>query len=256
MEDYMKPIVEICCGSYYDAKQAALGGAKRIELNAALMLGGLTPTEATVAMVKENLELKVIAMVRPRGAGFCYLEEEFSVMERECRGVLEAGADGIAFGCLKNDGSLDEEKNRRLLDIIKGKGKEAVFHRAFDCASNPFETMEQLIRLGVDRVLTSGLKPKAIEGKEMIQKLQETYGDKIQILAGSGVNAQNAQELIKDTGISQIHSSCKAWIEDLTTVKNGVSYSIADGSHTMCYDVVSAELVKELVERAAKVYDC
>lgn len=143
----MKPIVEICCGSYYDAKQAALGGAKRIELNAALMLGGLTPTEATVAMVKENLELKVIAMVRPRGAGFCYLEEEFSVMERECKGVLEAGADGIAFGCLKNDGSLDEEKNRRLLDIIKGKGKEAVFHRAFDCASNPFETIEQLIRL-------------------------------------------------------------------------------------------------------------
>ncbi len=109
----MKPIVEICCGSYYDAKQAALGGAKRIELNAALMLGGLTPTEATVAMVKENLELKVIAMVRPRGAGFCYLEEEFSVMERECKGVLEAGADGIAFGCLKNDGSLDEEKRKR-----------------------------------------------------------------------------------------------------------------------------------------------
>ncbi len=138
----------------------------------------------------------------------------------------------------------------------KGKGKEAVFHRAFDCASNPFETIEQLIRLGVDRVLTSGLKPKAIEGKEMIQKLQEAYGDKIQILAGSGVNAQNAQELIKDTGINQIHSSCKAWIEDLTTVKNEVSYSIADGSHTMCYDVVSAKLVKELVERAAKVYDC
>ena len=82
----MKPIVEICCGSYYDAKQAALGGAKRIELNAALMLGGLTPTEATVAMVKENLELKVIAMVRPRGAGFCYLERsEERRVGKECR---------------------------------------------------------------------------------------------------------------------------------------------------------------------------
>ena len=75
----MSPVVEICCGSYYDARQAALGGAERIELNAALMLGGLTPTAATVRMVKENLELKVVAMVRPRGAGFCYLEEEFAV---------------------------------------------------------------------------------------------------------------------------------------------------------------------------------
>ena len=248
MKKYIEPIVEICCGNYYDAKQAALGGAKRIELNSALMLGGLTPTEATVAMVKENLELKVIAMVRPRAAGFCYLDEEFSVMEKECRGVLDAGADGIAFGCLKEDGSLDEEKNRRLLDIIKEKGKEAVFHRAFDCTLNPFETMEKLICLGVDRVLTSGLKAKAIEGKDMIRKLQEAYGNQIQILAGSGINAQNAVELIMDTGISQIHSSCKAWIEDSTTVKNGVSYSITDDK-PMCYDVVSVKLVKELIEQ-------
>ena len=79
----MGVVVEICCGSYYDAKQAALGGAKRIELNAALMLGGLTPTAATVAMVKEDLDVKVISMVRPRGAGFCYLDEEFAVIDRK-----------------------------------------------------------------------------------------------------------------------------------------------------------------------------
>ena len=93
----MSPVVEICCGSYYDAKQAALGGARRIELNGALMLGGLTPTSATVRMVKENLNLKVIAMVRPRGAGFCYLPEEFAVMERECGEVLQK-----FFGNLRN----------------------------------------------------------------------------------------------------------------------------------------------------------
>ncbi len=246
----MGSIVEICCGSYYDARQAALGGAKRIELNGALMLGGLTPTAATVAMVKENLDLKVISMVRPRGAGFCYLDEEFAVMERECREVLEAGADGAAFGCLKEDGSMDEEKNKRLLDIIKGKGKEAVFHRAFDCANDPFETMELLIAMGVDRVLTSGLKPKAFEGRDMIRSLQERFGGRIQILAGSGVNAGNARDLMEYTGISQVHSSCKVWRNDPTTIKNGVSYSIADGSLAMCYDAVSAQLVRELVEKA------
>lgn len=242
---------EICCGSYYDAKQAALGGAARIELNSALMLGGLTPTAATVAMVKADLDLKVISMVRPRGAGFCYGDEDFAVMERECREVLGAGADGAAFGCLTADGRVDAEKNKRLLDIVKGMGREAVFHRAFDCTEDPFEAMEQLIAMGFDRVLTSGQKPKAVEGRDMLRSLHERFGQRIQILAGSGVNAQNAGELIRYTGISQVHSSCKAWLEDPTTVRNGVSYSIAQGEFSMYYDAVSAELVKNLVESLA-----
>lgn len=244
----MGVLAEICCGSYYDAKQAALGGAKRIELNGALMLGGLTPTAATVYMVKQEFDLKVIAMVRPRGAGFCYLDEEFAVMERECREVLMAGADGVAFGCLKADGSLDVERNQRLVDLIKCVGKEAVFHRAFDCTADPFQAAEQLIGLGVDRLLTSGQKPKAMEGRDLIRSLQERFGENIEILAGSGVNAGNARELAEYTGISQVHSSCKTWIQDATTVKNGVSYSIAGGDLAMCYDAVSRELVKELVD--------
>lgn len=243
----MKKIVEICCGSYYDAKQAAAGGAERIELNSALMLGGLTPTETVLRMVKEEFPLKVIAMVRPRGAGFCYLDEEFQVMEAECRMLLKNGADGIAFGCLHGDGTLDLEKNRRMVDQIKNAGKEAVFHRAFDCAADPYAAMEELIRLGVTRVLTSGLKPKAMEGKDLIRELQKRYGDQIEILAGSGVNVSNACELMEYTGIHQIHSSCKAWLTDTTTVRNGVSYSIASGEQAMMYDAVSKELVSELL---------
>lgn len=249
----MRRVAEICCGSYYDAKQAALGGAERIELNSALMLGGLTPTEAVLRMVKEEFSLKVIAMVRPRGAGFCYSDEEFRVMEQECRCLLECGADGIAFGCLKEDASLDEYKNRRLLELIKNMGREAVFHRAFDCAAEPFGMIEQLIGMGTDRILTSGLKPKAMEGREMIRRLQTDYGSEIQILAGSGVNARNASELMEYTGISQVHSSCKVWKEDPTTVKNGVSYSIVSGEQALCYDAVSLEQVEELVARVKAV---
>ena len=242
-------VAEICCGSLYDARQAVLGGAGRIELNSGLMLGGLTPTTATLGLVKEQFpKLKVIAMVRPRGAGFCYTRDEFLVMERECESLLEQGADGIAFGCLKEDGSLDEEKNQRLVERIKSFGREAVFHRAFDCSGDAFGTMEQLISMGVDRVLTSGQKPTALEGMEQIRELQDRFGDKIEILAGSGVNGDNVCELMERTGICQVHSSCKAWRTDPTTVRGAVSYSIASGERKCQYDVVSEKLVGRLVE--------
>ncbi len=245
---FMKPIVEICCGSYYDARQAFLGGAERIELNTALMLGGLTPTVSTLTMVKEEMPgLKVVAMVRPRGAGFCYSSEDFKVMEAECRMLVRHGADGIAFGCLKEDASLDQDKMKQMLEIIKSMGKEAVFHRAFDCSSNPFETTEQLIAMGVDRILTSGLKPKAMDGWELLKTLKERYGSQIQFLAGSGVNASNARALMDKTGLDQVHSSCKDWLTDPTTIQNGVSYSITSGAQKLCYDVVSAELVRNLL---------
>ena len=106
---------------------------------------------------------------------------------------------------------MDQEKTKGLLDIVKGMGRQAVFHRAFDCVEDPFHTMEQLIGLGVDRVLTSGLKPTAMEGRDMIRQLQMMFGDRIQILAGSGVNGGNVRELVEYTGVSQVHSSCKAW---------------------------------------------
>lgn len=248
-ENKKEPIAEICCGSFYDALQAAKGGAKRIELNSALMLGGLTPSTASLRLVKKNLpDMKVIAMVRPRGAGFCYSEEEFLVMKQECVELLEAGADGIAFGCLKADKTLDKEKNNHLLSIVKEYNKEAVFHRAFDIVEDPFGTMEELIQMGVDRVLTSGLQAKAMEGAELIKQLQERYGTRIQILAGSGVNATNARILMEETGIWQVHSSCKDWMTDPTTKSDRVSYSVASGEQEMMYDVVNADLVKQLVD--------
>lgn len=249
-------IVEICCGGYYDAQQAFEGGAQRIELNSALALGGLTPAAATLRLVKENMpSLKVVAMVRPRGAGFCYTQEEFSEMEASCIELLKNGADGIAFGCLKENGFPDEEKNKRMIDLIKDAGKEAVFHRAFDCVEDPFSVMEQLIDLGADRVLTSGLKNKAMEGAELLRTLQERYGDRIQILAGSGVNADNVCELIRKTKVTQVHSSCKGWEEDATTVRNGVSYSMFQGEQRYMYDVVSKELVEKLLLQVAALGD-
>ena len=241
-------MLEICCGSYYDAMQAASGGAGRIELNCALHLGGLTPSLASLELVKEHCNVKVIAMVRPRGGGFCYSEEDFNVMLRECEHLVRHGADGIAFGCLREDASIDRERNARMISIIHSHGKEAVFHRAFDCTSNPYESIETLIELGADRLLTSGLKPKAVEGKALLGALQSSYGNSIEILAGSGINASNARTLMEETGIRQVHSSCKDWMTDPTTTSHGVTYGFAEPPHENCYDVVLEALVRKLLD--------
>ena len=243
----MKRIIEICCGSYEDALNAYHGGAKRIELNNALHLGGLTPSLATLKLTKKNTNLKVITMVRPRGAGFCYNEIEFEVMKEDAKSLLENGADGIAFGCLNKDGSICIKQTKEMIEIIKSYQGEVVFHRAFDCVEDPYTSIELLIELGVDRILTSGLKPKAIDGKDLIKNLQEKYGSQIEILAGSGVNYNNASSLMKHTGVSQVHSSCKNYEEDPTTSGKSVTYSYYTDTHANDYESVDQENVEKLV---------
>ena len=246
--------VEICCGSYYDALQAWKGGAKRVELNSALHLGGLTPSLGTLRQVKKNTDLEVICMVRPRGAGFCYNTEDFEVMLEDARILLENGADGIAFGCLNADRKINEKQTEEMVQLIKSYNKEAVFHRAFDCVTDMNEAMQALIKIGVDRVLTSGLKPTAIDGAENIQYLQKEHGEQIEILAGSGLNAQNVRDFIRKTGIKQVHSSCKGWLTDMTTGSDEVSFAYREKEKNGCrkdtegdYEVVDALLVRKFL---------
>lgn len=244
----MNKIVEICCGSYYDCLQAHEGKADRVELNSALYMGGLTPTIASLVLAKKNTDLKIICMSRPRGAGFCYDKEYYETLMLDARNMMEHGADGIAFGCLDDESRINIAQTKEMIDMVKsyGREKEAVFHRAFDCVSDPFETMETLIRLGADRVLTSGLEPKAIQGIKLLKELQERYGHEIEIIAGSGVNSENVKEIMEHAGISQIHSSCKTWLKDKTTTNNHVTY--AYGNDEYSYEAVDSKLVHELVK--------
>ena len=222
----MERMIEVCCGSYEDALASYKGGAKRIELNSALYLGGLTPTLASLMLAKKHTDLKVITMVRPRGAGFCYTEAEFETMKVDARLMMENGADGIAFGCLTKEGEIDVEQTKKIIDIIKEYNGEVVFHRAFDCVKDADKAMETLIDLHVDRVLTSGLKPKAMEGID---------------------NASNALEMMEKTGIWQVHSSCKSWRNDPTTSGECVNYCYAPVPHENEYDVVDEDLVRKIV---------
>ena len=188
-----------------------------------------------------------------------YLEKCNMTYEIDCNGkkvVFEHflidynSNDQYPFHDLKiaKDGSINEKQTKEMIDIIKEYQGEVVFHRAFDCVADPYAAIELLIHLGVDRILTSGLKPKAMDGKELIKDLQNKYGNQIEILAGSGINASNARKMMEDTGIYQVHSSCKDWINDPTTKTHEVSYAYAPSPHENDYDVVSKELVEKIVE--------
>lgn len=241
-------MIEVCCGSYEDAIAASQGGATRIELNSGLALGGLTPSTASLALTKQNLGVSIIAMVRPRAAGFCYSGQEYIQMIAEAEELLEAGADGIAFGFLGVEQTIDRNRTKEFATLVHTYHKEAVFHRAFDCVEGVDEGIQTLIALGVDRVLTSGQASTAEEGMLRLSYLQKTYGNEIQILAGSGINAGNIERIKENTGIAQFHSSCKEWKEDITTVGAGVSFAYQDGARSHQYEVVSKELVEKLIQ--------
>lgn len=239
--------LEVCCGSYEDVVVAIENGADRIELNSALYLGGLTPSFATlqeslkIAKVKQ---VPVIAMIRPRGAGFHYHEAECKIMFADAKIFLEAGVDGLAFGFLNNNRTIDIELTKQMVQLIHSYQKEAVFHRAFDCVDDLETAIQQLIDCGVDRVLTSGGQASAPLGIETLKYLQAQYGNQIEILPGCGINASNAASIISATKVQQVHSSCKDYQSDVTTSGAYVHYAYYTKDHFNDYECVDGTKVK------------
>ena len=240
-----RDLFEVCAGSVQDCINAQLGGADRVELNSALHLGGLTPSLAMLRLVKEKTSLKVICMDRPRAAGFCYDDVEIETMFEDAKILLENGADGISFGFLNSDATINVTETKKMVELIHQYQKEAVFHRAFDCVDDPMHAIKQLIDCGVDRILTSGLQPTAMQGASVLEKLQSAFGDQIELLAGSGINANNIRALKEQTGLHQFHGSCKEWCKDPTTTVGNVSYAYHESDD---YDCVSLEKVRSIVQ--------
>ena len=242
-------IFEVCAGSVQDCMNAEQGGADRVELNSALYLGGLTPSLAMLKLVKEKTSLKVICMNRPRAAGFCYNDVEIETMFEDARILLENGADGISFGFLNPDATINTIQTKKMVELIHRYHKEAVFHRAFDCVSDPYVSIQQLIDCGVDRILTSGLQPTALQGCELLKKLQSEFGEQVEILAGSGINVDNIETLRERTGIHQFHGSCKTWEKDPTTTVGNMSYAYHEKDDYDCVSTTNVLQVVQLLEK-------
>lgn len=238
--------VEICCGSADDCITAHKCGADRVELVSAHQLGGLTASLGTLYQVKNKVNISVAAIIRPRMSGFCYSKEDYEVMCYDARQFVKMGADGIVFGFLKEDASLDYERCAKFIEIIGDH--ESVFHRAIDITKEPYKAIEQLIGLGVTRILTSGFAASSYDGLETIKELQRIYGNKIQILAGGGITENNISEIISYTGISQVHFGGTSQFTDASCLYRP---SIPFGTVTMppneCYIAVNESRIKTII---------
>lgn len=242
----MKTVLEICCATLYDVQAAAKVGADRLELNSAFYLGGLTPSMGVVRLAKKTCNLPMVAMVRPRGGGFCYTEEEYATMLLDGEILLQEGMDGIVFGFLTPDKRVDVEKTKALTDLAHRYGKEAIFHKAFDCIEDQEQALKELIAIGVDRVLTSGGGKAALDRADHLAYLIKTYGSKITLLIGGGIRAGNVEALIRATGATEIHTACAGFLEDHTVMGNFVSYAYRQDNTPERYEVVDPAQVAQI----------
>lgn len=196
-------LVEACVESVESAVAAAAGGADRVELCDDLVEGGTTPSAGSIRLARERLDLGICVMIRPRGGDFLYTDLEFEIMRDDIAVAKRLGADGVVLGLLRADGRIDRERTARLVD--DAAPLPVTFHRAFDVSRDPMESLETLVGMGVRRVLTSGQKASALEGVDLIRRLVDTAGDRITILAGGGLTADNAAQLVTATGVREVH---------------------------------------------------
>ena len=194
---------EVCVEGVPGALAAAEGGAHRIELCAGLVEGGTTPSLGALGVVLERVRIDTTVLVRPRGGDFLYTPEEMEVMIRDVRSIRDAGAFGIAIGALARDGGVDEEA---MAAVMEAAGPMSVtFHRAFDMARDPWRTLDTLVELGVDRILTSGLEKSVPEGTDLIRGLVSAAGGRISIMPGGGIRRENVAGIVRETGVREVH---------------------------------------------------
>ncbi len=228
--------VEICANSVQSAINAANGGADRIELCQNLNEGGTTPSYATIKYCVDKLPLKTMVLIRPRPGDFCYNDAEYEAIKEDVLMCQQLGAHGVVVGFLDKNLDIDTE---RTAEIVKhARPMEVTFHRAFDRCRDWHKALEQIIECGCDRILTSGQFKTAPEGIDNLREIQKQANGRIAILAGSGVNSQNAAEIIRATGVCEVHSSCKH------TIVNPQKTNIEDSSK---YNETDLEEVKRLV---------
>lgn len=196
-------LLEVCVNSAVSAVEAQKGGADRVELCENLHDGGTTPSAGSISCARKKLQIGLFVMIRPRGGDFLYSDTEFEIMKEDIVIAKELGADGVVFGILKPDGTIDKERMGELVLLARPMG--ITCHRAFDMTADPFRALEDLISLEIDRILTSGQRPNAMAGASMIRDLIEKSYGRIIIMPGSGVKEHNIVALIQKTGVKEIH---------------------------------------------------
>ncbi len=203
-------LVEVCVYSLESCQTAQRAGASRVELCGGMAEGGTTPSAGLIQLARQNLSIPIHVMIRPRGGDFHYSETEMAIMKADIEVAKSLRVDGLVFGILNADGTVNESQTKELVEFAKPL--PVTFHRAFDMTRDPLEALEAIIRTGATRILTSGQHQTAEQGLAVLRQLTEKAAGRITIMAGAGVNAHNAGLLI-EAGVDALHLS-GSWKED------------------------------------------
>jgi copper homeostasis protein len=242
-------IVEVCVDSLESAIAAERGGAKRVELCSGLPEGGITPSAGLIATARQKISIGLHVMIRPRPGDFCYTVDEFSVMQRDVLMAKQLGANGVVFGILDLDGKVDVQRIRQLVDLAKPL--KATYHRAFDMSVDLKQSLENVVEVGADRILTSGGAPTALEGATMLRSLVEAARGRVIVMACGGIDDKNVQHIIKQTGVREIHVGLRTPIPSAMRHRNDhISMGSLKGSEYQRF-VVMEERVKRLLGAAS-----
>ncbi len=223
-------ILEVVVYNIESALQAQQGGADRIELCDNPGEGGTTPSYGTIEVVRKKLSIDIFVMIRPRGGDFYYSAEEFESMKTDIEQCKKLKVDGVVFGILHTDGTIDKKRCKELIDLARPM--KVTCHRAFDMTKDSFKALEDCIEVGFDRILTSGRHAKAIEGIEVLAELVRKASARITIMPGSGVNEQNAAMLAAKTGAQELHFSAMTQKESPMQFKNELLTSMGSNEGT------------------------
>ena len=238
--------LEVCVDSVQSAVNAASGGASRLELCSNLTEGGTTPSLGMLKTVKKAVSIPVYAMVRPRGGDFLYSDTELQVMKEDIRLLKENGVDGIVFGVLTANGDIDLEKTKELLQL--SRPLPVTFHRAFDMARDLDSSLDVLVDLGIERVLTSGGDSTALEGLPVLERLVRRGGNKILVVPGGGITERNLDRILMGCGATEFHCSARCSVASAmdfrrTNVGMGASF----GPPEYCVKVADQNRVTALL---------
>jgi len=243
--------IEVCTYTLQSAINAEIAGAYRVELCDNILEGGTTPSFGMIELTRKYISIKLNVIIRPRGGDFLYSGLEFETMLKDIHTVKKLGVDGIAVGVLSADGSVDKAGMKEIISLAKPLS--VTFHRAFDCVEDPFGSLDTLMELGVERVLTSGLKKSALEGKEMIAWLVEYAAGRIIIMPGGGINYLNIKDIVKITKAREYHLSGKSVCNSQMVFRNN-EVKFNSQSAISEYDYIESDVgkIKSVVDLVNK----
>jgi copper homeostasis protein len=243
--------IEVVVYNIESAFKALDGGADRIEVCADPGAGGTTPSYGTVEVIRQNVSIDVYAMLRPRGGDFNYSSYEFHTMKRDLWQFQRLSVDGVVFGILQADGTLDKKRCAEL--ISRARPLKVTCHRAFDRTVDPFQALEDCIEVGFNRILTSGQKNTALEGASLLADLRKRANGRISIMAGSGINEHSVEEVVRISQVDEIHFSATAYRDSVMNFQNqSLSAMGSDAQHEFQVRSVDPEkirLIRSLAER-------